>query len=172
MIWVWLIVCTLLALFAELAAGNHGVALPVIALVGCYHVIVAGWRAAFAPTVIAGSLADLALFRALPVFALLFPVVVLVAHFWQEHGDCRHAALQAFPGAAVGLAMSTGALLLLRAGELTSAPALLRGGIGIAVGTAAGAVILPVLCMSLDAAAFRMGLPQYRHAQEEADSEH
>lgn len=172
MIWVWLIVCTLLALFAELALGNYGLALPVVALVGGYFVVVARWRVAFAPTIIAGSLMDLALFRPLPVFALLFPLVVLAARFWQAHGDCRHVALQAFPGAVVGWTMSAGAVLLLRIpGDVSGVQALLRDLIMVAVGTVAGAFVFPVLCLLLDAGACRLGLPQYRHAQEESDGD-
>jgi hypothetical protein len=167
MMTLWTVCCAFLALIVELVIGGYGVVLPVFPVTVFYFTVVRGWRRTAVLFLVLGTVMDLACGRTVPVAVLAVPGVQAVAMFWRRHGDCRLRGAQAAPGFAVGAL--NGALLLVllvlpgaRWGEaLAGEVATLLAEVALGA-----AVLLPLLCAGLDAAAEQMVFDSYRQVRE------
>jgi hypothetical protein len=164
---IWVMCCTFLALVLELLAGDHCAAVPLFPVTVFYFTVVLGWRRTAVLFLAFGTVLDLAFGRTLPVATLAAPLIQVFAMFWRRHGDCRLRGAQAVPGFVVGLLSGLLALLLLALPEA-------RWGSGLAgevlclLGEAAfgAAILLPLLCAGLDAAAAHLVFDGYSRVRE------
>ena len=166
MLTVWLLCSIFLALVAEVILGNHGLRVPLFALAAFYVTVVHGWRRPLVWLLLLGTCLDLAYGRSFPASLLALPAVLPVAMFWRRHGDCRHAAAQVLAGAAVGLLSALAAVLgLVLPGARWDAA---LGGeviLMLVEGALAGGLILPLLCLGLDAVAEAMVFDRYQQVR-------
>lgn len=167
MMTIWLLCCTFLALVGEVVAGDYGVVLPLFATAVFYFTVVLGWRRTSGWFLVFGSVLDLAFGRGVPVSLVALPGVQAFAMFWRRHGDCRRWGAQAVAGLAVGLISGGVALVLLvLPGARWSAG--LAGEVLCILGEASlgGALLLPLLCIALDAAADHLVFDSYQQVRD------
>ena len=164
---IWLLCCTFLAVVGEVIAGGYGVVLPVFPVVAFYFTVVLGWRPTVAWLLVMGSVLDLALGRGVPVSLVALPGIQAFAMFWRRHGDCRRRGPQAVAGFMAGLISGglTLALVVLPGARWNAG--LAGEGLGL-LGEAAlgGALLLPLLCVALDAAADHMVFYSYQQVRD------
>jgi hypothetical protein len=166
MMTVWTLCCVFLALVVELLAGDYGFALPVFPVAVFYFTVVCGWRRTAVPFLVLGTILDLAFGRSLPVATLAVPGIQAFGMFWRGHGDCRRRGAQAAPGLAVGaLSGSLMLVLLVLPGARWGAALGGDAAVLLAEVSLGAAVLLPLLCVALDAAAEQMVLDSYRHVR-------
>ena len=167
MIWIWLCWCAFCAALLEVILGNHGVPMPLLAMVTFYFTATLGWKAVFIPLVVAGTILDLLLARTFPTALLLLPAIMAMAHWWKSHGDCKSVPTQALPGVALGVVIGLGRVML----ESWTTE---KWGLGLLGKSAwlvflfalAGAVVTPLLFRLLDRAAVALSFTPYRTIQD------
>lgn len=164
---IWVMCCTFLALVLELLIGDHGVALPLFPVTVFYFTVVLGWRRTTVLFLAFGSVLDLAFGRSVPVATLAVPGIQAFAMFWRRHGDCRPRGAQALPGLVVGALSGLLTLVLVALPEARWEGAL-AGEVFFFLGEAAcsAAILLPLLCAGLDAAATQLVFDGYSRVRE------
>jgi hypothetical protein len=154
-------------LVLELLAGDRCMALPFFHVAVFYFTVVLGWRRTAVLFLALGTVLDLAYGRALPAATLAVPAIQAFAMFWRRHGDCRGQGAQAVPGLVVGTmsGLLSLALLALPGARWSSA---LAGEVLCILGEAAGgaAILLPLFCMGLDAAAAHLVFDGYSRVRD------
>ena len=167
MIWVWLCVCTFVAVVLEALLGNSGLPVPLVAIVTFYFTVLLGWKSVFIPAVVAGTLLDLLLSRTFPTALMLFPGVMAVALFWRQHGDCRAISAQALPGLLIGAIIGVGRVILeVWAAELWCLGLVYRSLWLLLLFVLSSLALTPLLFAGLDRLAKGLDLPLYRKVQE------
>jgi hypothetical protein len=164
---IWVMCCTFLALVLELLAGDRCVVLPLFPVAVFYFTVVLGWRRTAMLFLAFGTVLDLAFGRTVPVATLAVPGIQAFAMSWRRHGDCRSWGAQALPGFVVGTlsGLLTLVLVTLPGARWSGA---LAGEVLCGLGEAAfgAAILLPVLCAGLDAAAEHMVFDGYSRVRE------
>ncbi len=164
---IWVMCCTFLALVLELLAGDRCIAAPLFPVTVFYFTVVLGWRRTAVLFLAFGTVLDLAFGRALPVATLAVPGIQALAMFWRRHGDCRGRGAQALPGFMVGALSGLFTLVLVALPGARWSSALAGEGLCLLGEAAFGAaLLLPLLCMGLDAAAAHMVFDGYSRARE------
>jgi hypothetical protein len=159
--------CTFLALVVELLAGDRGVVLPLFPVTVFYFSVVLGWRRTAVLFLALGTVLDLAFGRAVPVATLAVPGVQAFAVFWRRHGDCRRRGSQAVPGFALGALSGLLSLVLVALPGARWDRALVGDALCILGEAALGAaILLPLLCAGLDAAAAHLVFDGYNRVRE------
>lgn len=159
---VWVMCCTFVALVLELLVGDRGAALPLFPVTVFYFTVVLGWRHTTVLFFAFGTVLDLAFGRTVPVATLAVPWIQAFAMLWRRHGDCRLRGAQALPGFVVGAlsGLLTLVLVALPGARWSGAWA---GEVLCILGEAAlgAAILLPLLCAGLDAAAAHLVFDGY-----------
>jgi hypothetical protein len=166
MSWIYITLLLFAAGTIELVAGNFGVLLPALAVALFYACAVYPWERVLPAALLISAAHELVLGRHSGAGILLVGLVGAMAIFWARHGNCGSVPLQALPGAAAGFLWSMGLFL----GEVwfqeRFSTDLLRHTAWLLVqATAGAALLLPLVCLWLDALAERAMLPQYCRIQ-------
>ncbi len=143
-VWVW--TCCFFAAWLELAAGNLGVPVPVLAATTLTLGIAFGGRAVPVPVVLAGVSLNVVLGR--PPLETTFPLVCVLglALFWRTRASGRHLPAEVALGTLVGL----GYVALCFAAQALGARAFSTSMVRIAlakglIAAGFGAVLVPLL---------------------------
>lgn len=95
-----------LALWLEVSLANLGIIVPLVMFQAFYITVVRKWRwGIITSLVLCAPLDNLLGYASLPAVI----VVIIIASFWRNIGDCSRAELQVFP---VGFGISFGVLVL------------------------------------------------------------
>ena len=100
---IWFIFTCATSVIAEVCLGHYGIVIPLTAMTGFYLTVSFSWRKALIPFLFSCILLDLGLGRPFPLSWLIIPYILLIAHYWRQHGNTMDALLQLIPGLAIGV---------------------------------------------------------------------
>jgi len=166
---LWLLSTMFVAAAMHVLFATAGWNVPWLLLLGFYLSISLGPRLVLPVFVVFAACVDATFAHHLPLLTLLVLPVIALAWSWRQQGDCRQPLSQFLPASLLGIAHGLGQCLLLAVlaqAQFWQLPVLWQLLLLLVQSIVFSAVLLPVLCLVLDAVAAALSLPRYADAQQ------